>query len=153
MTRRLAWVCVALLLACYERAPRSGPLAAIADSVIADREIQCVRNDEWRLPGTPAFATCLIPGDTSAFYYVGLTGRIYSVIRNWPAESTDATSRTLRLISGRYGQPTFAGDDGHGNTVHHWRMDSLCVSIHEPLREPFVQFNVTLPEYFAGRCP
>ena len=151
--RRMTWILCVLLQACFERGPRTGPLAELADSVVATRSHQCVGSDDWRMPGQPAFRTCLIGEDSSSFFYVGRTGRVLSVVRNWPADSTEATSRTLRVMTERFGAPTYAGDDTHGNMVHQWHMDSLCVSVHEPLREPYVQLDVSLPEFFAGKCP
>jgi hypothetical protein len=153
LARRIVWIVPLLLQGCYEHRPRTGPLADLADSVVASRPLRCVGSDDLLLPGQPQFHTCLVDQDSASFFYIGRTGRVLSVVRNWPAESTEATARTLRMMTDRFGVPTYAGDDTHGNTVHNWRMDSLCVSVHEPLREPYVQFDVSLPEFFAHKCP
>lgn len=144
---------VLLLQARYEYARRRGPLEALTDSMVAGRPIECVSGGHVSRPGQPPYRTCLVPADSSAFYYVGRDGRVLSVVRNWPSDSVAATTRSLENLRGRFGEPSYQGDDTHGNTIHQWRVDSLCVSLYEPRREPYVQLVISLPELDEGRCP
>ena len=149
---RLAWIWLLVLPACYEAVPRRGPLAHLADSLFpADARVRC-ESVSIRLPRQPRHKLCIPEGDTSAFYTVGVAGRILSVVQNLPPDSISARhiEGKRQLLTKQLGKPAYEGDDTHGNIVHSWHSDSLCASLYEIARPRGVQLSYNTPEFFGG---
>jgi hypothetical protein len=106
-----------------------------------------------RLPDQPRHKTCGIVGDTTAFFNVGIRGRILSVVQNVARESISEgeIARRRETLIQQLGAPSYEGDDTHGNIVHYWHTDTLCASIYEVERPVWVQVSYNTPDFF-GRC-
>jgi hypothetical protein len=154
----LAPALLAFAAGCYEHAPRRGPLAALADSLVdvAGRGACLAIPAEHVLPGDPAHASCPIGPDTAAFYDVDRTGRVLRVVRNWASDSVGRAeaARVRQQLTSQFGAPTYAGDDTHGNQVYSWETAALCVGLYEgPLaRGRGFQLNYRLRDLRGGQC-
>jgi hypothetical protein len=160
MRSSLLWLGVACLLAaCYERMPRRGPLAAIADSLFPSGEpLTCLDNPPFPWEDAPRVRTCFNPADTSDpravllgssaqadHFMVGSTGWIYLVTKTWPGDSLGQLRAAAErdILSAELGPPVHDGTDQHGDGSTRWRGDGFCVSLHEGRRPP--------PFYQLGR--
>lgn len=145
-----AWVGLA---ACFEHAPRSGPLARMADSLAPARALKNCYSPSMRLPRQPRHHICVYAAPDTVLVTVGVTGRVFSVVRNLPGnpETLGLLDSTGGPLVSTFGKPDYAGSDTHGGVEFHWRSDTLCVGLFYPRGEPYLQLAFVLPEFY-GRC-
>jgi hypothetical protein len=151
-----------ILCACtYERAPRSGPIVAVADSMIPrDERLVCQQEEQDALPANVEPRRQCVASDTSGrFMEVGRWGRILAVTVNFPDDSVGQRKAQVlaRLWTAESGQRPVAGQPHDGTTVEvwHWRTPSVCYSLVRGLRSRqgrwFRGYQVewSLPERFG----
>jgi len=157
--RHLGLPVVAILMsACYEHAPRSGPLLALADSVAeANDGLKCrAISTEGLLPHQPPFHSCVLRSDTTVAMDIARNGRILSIRVFWPDDSVGRAraARTIDDVTARLGPPTFVGDDIHGHHVHQWATDSICAGLYQRSEGGTFQFARSTPDALGlDSCP
>ena len=149
---------VAFAAGCYEHAPRRGPLANLADSLVnAAGRGACLHKSEDRLlPDYPAHVSCRIGANAPDFYDVDRTGRVLSLVRNWADDSSGRVraANVRQQLTARLGTATYDGDDTHGGWVQNWQSAALCVGLYRgpPDRELGFQLNYKLRDVSGGQC-
>ncbi len=117
------WAVIAIgLSACYEQAPRSGPLAHIADSLLPQQTVAWCRSYHAELPGEPTVHTCT-GGRTAVL--VDRWGRVQRVIRHegpGPGGVLDLYNERARQLATTLGagQRVCFGEDGRGPMGRQW---------------------------------
>ena len=131
--RRLAPFGVALLTAaCYRLAPRHGPLAAVADSLVIEGTLTCLEPEHTLLffPKRQSCAVGTVHSDGfGSSFSVNRTGRVLDVVRHWVADSAGLRHAAALATS-------LAHAYGPGDTVaregifgRRWRRPGSCVSL------------------------
>ena len=86
----------------------------------------------------------------------GRTGRVLNVLLNWSADARGQARavQTIASLTKVFGPPVYEGDDTHGNWVHHWSTDTLCVGFYDLRMMHYFQLSRSTPD-FLGRagCP
>jgi hypothetical protein len=143
-----------LLAGCgYEHAPRTGPLAALADSLFPPGvELKC----RWDIPllsdSLPRARFCQSPHSPNVLY-VGRSGRILGVLMNWADDSagTVRASDDSVFLSKVTGIEVARGEADATAEEHHWKTDTVCYSLNRAFDHHGYQEDWYLPERF-GFC-
>jgi hypothetical protein len=164
--RPRSWRVVPLLLAlvgCRRQATGTGPLAGLADSVLAGRRLTC-RASSFDSLGVPTFNQGPHPlefcadtsGDTLAGVLLDRTGRALEVTRQIraPGRGLEPTFDSLeqRLVR-RYGPPIVCREpaDAPGNPDHQWNRPGHFVSL-QRLGSGWVVWAVSLGQSWCARA-
>ena len=148
-------ICGLAIVACFEHAPRRGPLAARADSIVPrSQPLRCRRfSQSVLLPQQAPHHACTPEADSTAVLYIGRSGRVLGLLESWANDSIglDRATRTVAALSAQLGPPTYQGPDQHGVLVHAWRTDSLCVGVYVFPRETDpIQLSHSTVDFFGG---
>jgi hypothetical protein len=127
MMRRFATAGLSVLTAgvaaCYEHAPRRGPLAVVADSLLPRSAVAGCRPSELELPGDPRVHACT-GGETALL--IDRWGRVRRIIRHErPTRGSVlalylARAGELTTVMGS-GQPVCFGEDGRWPEGRQWQ--------------------------------
>lgn len=143
-----------LLTGCgYEHAPRSGPLAALADSLFPPGIIlDCKREFPTLSDSLPTARVCQSPSSPT-WLDVGRSGRVLSVIMNWPDDSagTVRASNDSTHFTKATGLEVSRGEADASAEEYHWRSDTVCYSLYRAFDHHGYQEDWYLPERF-GHC-
>ena len=154
MPSRLSRLLVMLLAGCgYEHAPRSGPLAALADSLFPPGiKLECKREVPALPEPLPTARVCQSPSSPN-WLDVGRSGRVLSVIMNWPDDSagTLRASNDSTYFTKATGLEVSRGEADATAEEYHWRTDTVCYSLDRAFDHQGYQEDCYLPERF-GFC-
>jgi hypothetical protein len=118
----------------YERAPRNGPLAAAADSLLPPAQTLICRQIPAGLPDAPASRICATDSTLYPAQSLEITrsGYVLAIVLNWADDSAGQqkaadVARMFTKTSGvapKAGLAVFDGDE-----VTHWRTAAVCYGL------------------------
>jgi hypothetical protein len=156
---------LAVCIACtYERAPRSGPLARVVDSVFpTSMKLSCRPGPRDLFEDWPPHHMCAESFPAERWFEVGRWGRVLAVVESWPDDS--AGQFRARVVKERF--TAASGVAAAARRVYEdveevtkWQTVTVCYSLYRaPLwrgNESYRAYQASrfLPERFAvERCP